>query len=271
MLPAFPCLELEGNPEQPPLLVLLGLPSSIANAQSLLERIAAGRRTLAISPTRSSDDSDPDAEPSSWPELVAWLVAELDARGFDRVDVLGWSFGGAWALQAIAQQPERFERAIVAATTARFRARERGLLGLLQALLATPIDDAVLHAGLLPMLFSPDFLHRPGAFALLRMHLSKLTASREQWARQLDILRDHDVRAQLSSMHAIDLVIAGRDDWLFPASESRLLAASLPAARLVELPAGHALWFETVDQFVELVHECLDAPRQRGAMHDERR
>lgn len=263
----FPCLDLDGSRDRRPLLVLLGLPSSLSSSRRLLERLADGRRLLAVSPTRGAgEDEDPaQAGPSSWSELVAWLEARLDERAFERVDLLGWSFGGAWALQALARRPQRFARAVLAVSAARFRARERALLELLAALLRAPVDKELLEAGLLPMLFSPDLLHRPGAFSLLRMHLSKLSPSRAWWARLLDELRDHDVRADLPRMSMVELVIACEQDWLFPASESRLLAEALPAARLVELPSGHGVWFEAEDEFVELVLDAFDSPKSPHA------
>ncbi len=256
----LPCLDLPGSIEQRPLVVLLGLPSSLTSSRRLLERLAGRRRLLAVSPTTDTPGSPCEAPRPGWAELVDWLTARLDERGFDRVDLLGWSYGGAWALQTLARRSERVHRAVLAVTCARFRARERSLIELLRALLLAPIDDELLHAGLLPMLFSADFLHRPGVFALLRMHLGKLSTSRTRWAQQLDNLLTHDVRSALPEMHMVHTVIAASEDWLFPASESRLLADALPDARFEQLRCGHGIWFEAEDDFVDLVHRALSAP-----------
>lgn len=258
---SLPCLDLEGDAARRPLVVLLGLPSSPDSSRRLLERLADGRPLLAVSPTGPASGADPNRPVPSWPRLVAWLIASLDERGFEQVDMLGWSHGGAWVLQTLACHPDRVRRAVLAVSCARFRARERGLLELLRALLLSPIDDARLHAGLLPMLFSPDFLHRPGAFALLQAHLGQLSTSRAEWAAQLDCLINHDVRAILPKMGMVHTVIAGTKDWLFPASESRLLADALPNARLELLDSGHGVWFEAEQEFVELIHRALNEPQ----------
>jgi pimeloyl-ACP methyl ester carboxylesterase len=255
---SLPCFELDGNPDQLPLVVLLGLPSSPAGSRRLLERLAGTRPLLAVSPT-SHAPGRPDWTPS-WADLVEWLEDRLDQRGFARVDVIGWSFGGAWSLQWLARRPQRVRRAVLAVSTAHFRVRERSLLRLLQALLRAPLEDELIHAGLLPMLFSADFLHRPGVFQMLRMHLEKLSTSRAEWAAQLDNLVAHDVRKALPELTMVHTVIAGAQDWLFPASEVRRLAAALPCAQFEQIESGHGIWFEAEDEFVELVHRALAAP-----------
>ena len=268
----LPLLELPGSAAERPLVVLLGLPADLEGSRRLLVRLAAGRPLLAVASLTSTAPTHADpthadpthadpthADPTpSWPALTTWLEERLAERGFDRVDLLGWSFGGAWALQWLARAPERIDRAVLAVTCAHFRARERALLGLLARLLRERIDADVLHRGLLPMLFSAGFLHRPGAFATLAMHLDGLAAPREPWAAQLDNLLAHDLRSALAEMHAVRLVLAGSEDWLFPASEVARLAAGLPRARFEALASGHAVWFEAEDAFVEAVHRAFD-------------
>jgi proline iminopeptidase len=50
----------------------------------------------------------------------------------------------------------------------------------------------------------------------------------------------YDVRARLPEIAVPTLVVVGRHDWVCPPVASRLLAADIPGARLVEIPdAGH--------------------------------
>lgn len=253
----FPTLSLAGsNPRGRPRVVLLGLPADLDGSRRLLTRLAGDGDLLAV----GSLPSELGERAPTWTEQVDWLTARLDREGWGerRVDLLGWSFGGAWALQLLRAAPQRVERAVLAVTCAHFRARERALLSLLRRLLLADIEPSELHRGLLPMLFSAEFLHRPGAFATLAMHLDRLVAPREQWAAQLDNLLDHDVRAGLAGMTAIRTVIAGTHDWLFPPGEVARLSAALPSAELVHLPSGHGVWFEAEDAFVAIVRRALD-------------
>ncbi|PRQ05832.1 putative aminoacrylate hydrolase RutD [Enhygromyxa salina] len=253
----LPHLRLPGQPGHVPLVVLLGLPSRLESSRRLLEAIAGPRPLLAVTPT------GPGASASSsigWDELVAWLEACALSQGFERFDLLGWSFGGAWALQLLARHPARVRRAVVAVTCAHFRARERALFRLVQGVLDAAIDERTLIEGMVPMLFSPGFLHRPGVFATLAMHLGQLSTSRPQWAAQLARLASHDLRASVPTMTALHTVIAGDQDWLFPASEVRRLADAAPAATFAELPSGHAIWFEAEAAFVALVQRAFAQP-----------
>lgn len=248
----LPSLSLPGASDAPALVVLMGLPAHMEKSHRLLTRLAGKRPLLAFAPPEELDDAAPD-----WAELVERAQAQTQAAGIEHFDLLGWSFGGAWALQWLARGTQGVRRAVLVATSSRFRARERALLGLLQGMLRAELDERVLLDGLAPMMFSPSFLHRPGVFATLRMHMGRGSTTREAWRAGLDNLIAHDVRSALSEMSAVVSVIAGEEDWLFPASESRKLADALPRARYRSLPTGHAMWIENEDAFVSEIHQAL--------------
>jgi pimeloyl-ACP methyl ester carboxylesterase len=97
-------------------------------------------------------------------------------------------------------------------------------------------------------------------FPTLAMHLAQLSTSRAQWAAQLACLATHDLRGALPSMSALHTVIAADRDWLFPATQVRRLADAAPAAAFVELPSGHAIWFEAEAAFVAVVQRAFADP-----------
>ncbi|MEM6293107.1 MAG: alpha/beta hydrolase [Myxococcota bacterium] len=234
-----------------PRVVVLGVPSWTQTALPFVEALAAGHPTLAI----ASMQSDPP-EPS-WAELCAQVERLVTSFSTEPVDLVGLSFGGALALQCLVRDVLPVRSAVLAVTAARFRARERGLIATLQSIVCSELPARGLVDGLLPMLLSPDFLHRPGYMGVLRAQLEgDLGSARLVWGQRLALLATHDVRRSLGELHRVDRVITAEQDWLFPPSESKLLADGLPNAELRTVPGGHAVWLESRDAFVELVHEA---------------
>ena len=70
----------------------------------------------------------------------------------------------------------------------------------------------------------------------------------------LDILRDTDLRSQLTQITHPTLVIAGERDTLTPSAAAEYLAQTLPNACLVKIQgAAHAPFLSHTDQFMTAV------------------
>jgi proline iminopeptidase len=69
----------------------------------------------------------------------------------------------------------------------------------------------------------------------------------------------YDFRARLTEIEVPALVIVGAYDWICPPVGSRLLAARLPNAELVEIAgAGHFVYCEEPERFQEVASTFLD-------------
>lgn len=253
---------IAGPDAAPPLVVLPGLPGGKSGGMRLLRRLAAERTVLCVEPLGSGGAEVPPPGPSyAWPAQVERLLAVLAGRGLTEVDVLGWSLGGVWAQHALLAAPRRFRRAVLAVTTAKLRARELATIEHLQAICAARWPGDRVTRGLLPLLFAPDFLHRPGAMALLAAHFEQSTLDHDGWAGQLAALAEHDLEGELAAATAIRRVIVAELDWVFPPSEGERLArfAGAPVERLAG--AGHAVWVERDEALARLTLAALATER----------
>ena len=251
---------IAGPRTAPPLVVLPGLPGGKAGGMRLLRRLAAAREVVCVEPLGSGGAELPAPGPSyAWPAQVERLLAVLDDHGAGEVDVLGWSLGGVWAQHALLAAPRRFRRAVLAVTAPRLRARERAWIDHMKAMFSAGLAADQLVRGLLPLLFAPDFLHRPGAMAVLTAHLEMSTFERDGWLGQLDALLEHDLERELAAATAICRVIVAEHDWLFPPSEGERLArfAGAPLERIAG--AGHAVWVECDDMLAQRTLAALAA------------
>lgn len=249
--------EIAGPPEAATLVVLPGLPGGKAGGMRLLQRLAARRPVVCVEPLGGGGgDAPPPGPDYAWPAQVERLLAALG--GGAPVDLLAWSLGGVWAQHALLAAPGRFRRAVLAVTAPRLRARERALFEHLKALVAAPLRDDQLAQGLIPLLFAPDFLHRPGAMAVLSAHLAQATFVRSGWLGQIEALLQHALERELQAVRAVRRVLVAEHDWLLPPSEGGRLALAL-AAPLELLPgAGHAVWIEREEALARSTLAALD-------------
>ena len=103
--------QVSGNPGAPPMVLMHGLGERAASWQPVIPQFAARFRVLALD-MRGHGDSD-------WPGAYSFqvmcddVVAVLDGLGLATVTLIGHSMGGAVALLAAMQRPERVARLVV--------------------------------------------------------------------------------------------------------------------------------------------------------------
>jgi len=177
--------------------------------------------------------------------LQGWaddLVQQLP----DNATLLGWSLGGQVAMRAALDHPHRIARLVLLASTPKFVATEDWVRGMV------PADLEEFGAALLadPQSTLLRFLSlqtrgMPGQKTLLQQLRQTLLAApaprSEALAGGLAILRDTDLRSELSRLTQPTLVLHGALDTLTPPAAGAWLAETLPAAQHVEFPrAAHA-------------------------------
>lgn len=214
-------------------------------------------------------------------DLGQWLVAFLDARGIDRVDVAGLSMGGGLALWLALNHPQRVRGVIPVCPYGLMRRAPLHLLGMLWA--RRPLSSLIYRAG----------AARRGARAGLRLAgcrnraqisddlVEQITrVSREQRERRsFDAFLAGEMRAsglrscftdRLSDLRAPVLLIQGRYDPVVPARHARRAVRRLPNARLEMLDARHLLTRDCPEELAALISAFLSELDQSDAAPDTR-
>jgi len=219
-----------------PLLLLNGVGAPLETWDPLRERLAP-RTTVAF------DVPGTGGSPLSWlPTTIAGLArvvgALLDDLGFERVDVLGYSFGGAVAQEFARGMPARVGALVLAATNCGWG--------------SVPGDPAALAALIAPI---PVHLLPPGRGSLLALSGDQGTRANfsradTAWAArppnplgvwwQALAIGTWTSAPWLHRIVAPTLVLTGADDRVVPPANAHLLARCVPNATLCEVPrAGH--------------------------------
>jgi len=186
---------------------------------------------------------------------VAALLAEIDG---EPAHVVGLSLGACVALRLALQAPARVRSltlvnpfARVQPTGPRDVAR---LLLRLTMLGVAPMRMVGAHVarGLFPW---------PEQRALYESAVSSLGAtSRSGYAAALRALAQFDARGQVAAIRRPTLVVAGDRDGMVPLAPKLRLAAAIPGARIVVVPAsGHATPYDQPATFNRVLLEFLAA------------
>jgi 3-oxoadipate enol-lactonase len=193
----------------------------------------------------------PLVEVRSVEDLAHHVLALLDELALTRVSFCGLSLGGAVGMRIALDAPERLERLVLAATSARFADpafwQERADTVRRQGVAA--IADVVLERW-----FTPEF------HDVRRYREMLLSIPPEGYARCCDALGDWDVRGTLAVVLAPTLAIVGANDPSTPPADLEAIVAEIPNARLLVLDgARHLANVEHAAAFNEALLNHLNA------------
>lgn len=170
--------------------------------------------------------------------LVEDLIQVIREAGFERVTVLGESFGGLLVLAAALTHAERFERMILVNSFASFPHRTKINFGVaLYSVLPYSLLRAYRASSAPRTLFSDDV--ESVDRSLFFEHTSGV--AHEGYLSRLRIIRRTDLRPRLPEIKVPTLIVAGTEDRVLNAvSAGRVMAEGLARARLKILEGtGH--------------------------------
>jgi pimeloyl-ACP methyl ester carboxylesterase len=214
----------------------------------------------------------------TWENLTADADALREQLGFDHWAVLGHSFGGNVALEYALRYPERVSHLILLDTGGDSRwahvyapelLARRGFSTRTVALARRFLNGRIEPKDFVPALIRLGPAYDP--HISLRRLLGNLIGG--AWRSKLRpealiyaaprLLSGWTVMDRLGEIRVPTLVMAGRDDFIFPPEHQGQLAAGIPGARLRIIErAGHSPHAERPDEVMEAVRDFItaDAP-----------
>jgi pimeloyl-ACP methyl ester carboxylesterase len=170
--------------------------------------------------------------------LVEDFVSVIRAVGFERVCVLGESFGGLLVLAAALKYPHYFERMILVNSFAAFPHRTKINLGVaLYSVLPYSLLKAYRTKNAGSTLFTDDIEEEDR----LAFRENTREVKPEGYLARMRIIRSTDLRPRLTEIKVPALVVAGTQDRLLNSvAAARVMVKGLPRARLKLLEGtGH--------------------------------
>ena len=256
-----------------PLVLLHGGPGADHWTMAPFRRLA-DRFTLVFYDHRCNGRSEgADVTSLTWENLTADADALREHLGFDQWAVLGHSFGGNVALEYALRYPDRLSHLILLDTGGDSRWAHEHAPALLarRGFSAKTVELArrFLNGRIEPAQFVPALIRLGRAYDPYISHRRLLgDLIQGAWRSKMRpealiyaaprLLTDWTVMDRLGEIKVPTLVMAGRDDFIFPPEHQGQLAAGIPGARLRIIErAGHNPHAERPDEVMEAVRDFI--------------
>lgn len=242
-----------GEKTRPPLLLFNGIGANIEMVEPFLDALDGPEAIIF-------DVPGVGGSPAPWQPYRPWMLARLSAQlldqlGYEQVDVLGVSWGGALAQQFAFQQAKRCRRLVLAATSPGHLMVPGKLTVLLK--MATPRRYK-----------DPEYMRRVagdiyggalrGSPELVRMHLRHVRWSSDYgYYLQLIAGIGWSSLPWLRFLAQKTLVMAGTDDPIVPLANGHILAKLIPNACIVTIDDGHLFLVTSASESAEIISEFL--------------
>ena len=240
---------VDGPREAPVLMLSNSLGSDLRMWDPQMPELTKVFRVIRYD-SRGHGASPADEGPYSIEKLGRDALAILDKLGVEKAHWVGLSKGGMVGQWLLANAPGRIVRAVLANTSAYMgaaadvwnaranAAREQGMLSLVD--------------GTLQRWFTPEFRAKnPEIMEKIGDMIARTPA--HGYAACCLAIRDMDQRQSIRSIRKPVLVIVGAHDPAATPGDGRLIAASIPGARVVELDAAHMSNVEKAEDFTKAV------------------
>jgi len=249
--------ETHGNGE--PLVLLPGY--SLDSMTCFFRQIAGlaeNYHVIALD-NRGSGLSDKPDIPYSIDMMAKDTFGLLDALGIRKTHIFGVSMGGMIAQHLVLSHPEITASLILGCTTCGGRhsvAADKAALAALFDMQGTPEER---NRRLLPFVYSQDFIRD-------KTDIIKHTASLQlkrypptyAFMRQGEACMVHNTYDRLPEIGVPTLAIAGTEDKLIPAENSKIIASRIPGAECVMLErVGHLMSVEAPEALNKAIHGFL--------------
>jgi poly(3-hydroxyalkanoate) depolymerase len=246
-----------------PLLLLNGIGAALELLEPFRRELRA-TQTIAVD-MPGSGGSPATLLPRSFRGLARLATRLLDVLGYDRVDVLGVSWGGGLAQELARRHPERVRRMVLAATSLGWCSVPGEPAALW--VLATPrrYYSASYFDAVAPTLYGgavrqdPSLLRRQGHMRFIH------PPSARGYLWQLAAGVGWTSLCWLPRVRSPTLVLAADDDPIIPLVNARILARRLHDGHLhVVHDGGHLFLLTHAPTIAPLVEDFLDEPQRQS-------
>ncbi|MNF48365.1 3-oxoadipate enol-lactonase 2 [compost metagenome] len=246
---------LDGAAGKPVLVLSNSIGTTLGMWDAEVPALAERFRVLRYD-TRGHGASSVPAGPYALERLGRDVTELLDLLGLQRVHFLGLSLGGIIGQWLGIHAPERIDRLILSNTSSYLGPAgqwDERIEAVLRAEDMTETAETFLRN------WFPAHLLAAGEPLVERFRAMLLATNRHGLAGAYATVRDTDLREEIGRISRPTLVIAGQFDTVTVASHGELIAATIPGAQWLALPAVHLSNIEFPLEFLAAVIEFLEA------------
>jgi pimeloyl-ACP methyl ester carboxylesterase len=240
------------------LMLVAGLAADNAFWMPSVEALVA-RYDLVMPDNRGAGRTTPLDASTSIRAMADDCIALADHLGLAKFSIAGHSMGGMVALDCAIRHPARIDRLVIASSTACAAPWSNALFGTWATLFGL-LERPLWFRNLFYWVLSPAFLDNARSVDALVQLASTYPYQQTPvaLANQVKAIAGFDARAQLSSIAARTLVMAGTRDIVFRIDDAAAFAKSIPHATFAPIEgAAHSFPIETPNDFTQRVTDFL--------------
>ena len=242
----------DGAADKPVLMLSNSIGTDLTMWDPQIEALGQHFRVLRYD-SRGHGNSDVPAGPYSVDRLGRDAVELLDALKIGRAHFLGLSLGGMVGQWLGIHAPERIDRLILANTSAYLGPTDQWEGRIASVLKADSEETTEMFL----RNWFPARLLDTGGPMIAKIRAMLLATDPQGFAGSYAAVRDMDMRRTIALITAPTLVIAGLYDTVTLPNHSKLIAATVPGAKLIQLPVVHLSNLESPEAFMKAVLEFL--------------
>lgn len=243
----------DGDASLPTLVLSNSIGTTLHMWDAQIPALARRFRVLRYD-TRGHGASSVPQGPYSLDRLGRDVVELLDGLDIPRAHFLGLSLGGIIGQWLGVHVPERLDRLILSNTSAYLGPAPQWDERIAATLRASDTEET---AAMFLQNWFPAPMLQAGGPEVERFRGMLLRTDRHGLAGAFAAVRDADLRRTIALIPNPTLVIAGLHDTVTAASHGERIAAGIPGARLLTLPAVHLPNIELPEAFEAAVLEFL--------------
>ena len=244
----------------PPLLVLNGYAATAADWDpSFIDRLASSNQLILLN-NRGIGGSTDNGQPFDIAKLANDAAHVIEALGFERTSVMGWSMGGFIAQTLALEYPKRVHKLILLSTDAGGTDAHLTSPAVWSRLIDTSGTPHEQARRLLSLVFpsgvAESFYRFDDIIAAARAQLSPELLKRQ--AAAMDAWHRNGVPNRLRQIRGPVLIATGTEDLVIPPSNALKLVNAIPGAWLAQFPrSGHAFLAQYPQAVAELINSFL--------------
>lgn len=241
----------------PTLVLLHGIGGSAAAWAPLEAAFAGTARVLGWNAPGYGGRALP--EELTFEGLAAQLIADLDAFGIEHAVLIGHSFGGMVAQQALKDFPNRVSGAVLTGTSPAFGNPAGDFQKKFVADRLAPLDAGQTLADMAGDMVAAIAGDDPDADGMALARRCMAEVPNETYRAVVELLVTFDRRDNLGAIACPVCLIAGEKDPNAPAAMMERMAGKIPGASFHMIPgAGHLAHLEQPQAFNRLVETFLE-------------
>jgi 3-oxoadipate enol-lactonase len=230
-----------------PLLMIMGLSFSLRDWGKKFPGLLAQHYQLILFDNRDTGLTSQSTRSYSIADMADDAAGLLDALDIPKAHVLGVSMGGEIAQQFAIQYPDKLDKLILGCTMA------GGTCSQAQD------SNGVMSNNISGSLFTPTFIQEhQEELAELLTETTPFHSQGKALERQREAFATHDTCDTLANIKAPTLILTGDKDITIPPSNSDILAAKIPNAKLeIIADTAHGFFYSHPEITANLIHLFL--------------